>query len=201
SISWSSETACGTPQSRSRCCRDFGRPRSRRTSFGACAKAGSTSSSARTASSRRTSISRTGGYACSTRSTAAASAPSRVSSSCGADLAEVEKRLGGLVREVRIGVGHGQMDARALDKVMLGFVGGETDVLLSTAIIESGLDIPRANTMIINRADTFGLAQLYQLRGRVGRSRERAYAYLLVPPPSTMRAEATSRIEALEKLA
>jgi transcription-repair coupling factor (superfamily II helicase) len=82
---------------------------------------------------------------------------------------------------------------------MLDFVEGRYDVLCATAIIESGLDIPRANTMIIDRADLFGLAQLYQLRGRVGRSRERAYCYLLVPPPSQMSDEARHRIEAIEK--
>src|SRR5690606_13971777 len=75
----------------------------------------------------------------------------------------------------------------------------EFDVLVSTAIIESGLDIPRANTIIIDRADMFGLAQLYQLRGRVGRSSERAYCYLLVPAPSELTDEARSRIEALEQ--
>ncbi len=82
---------------------------------------------------------------------------------------------------------------------MLDFVDGEYDVLVATSIVESGLDIPRANTMIIDRADLFGLAQLYQLRGRVGRSQERAYCYLLVPAPSEMTDEARSRIEALER--
>ena len=82
---------------------------------------------------------------------------------------------------------------------MLDFVEGRYDVLVATAIVESGLDIPRANTMIIDRADLFGLAQLYQLRGRVGRSKERAYCYLVVPPPNAMTDEARSRIEALER--
>ncbi|MBV9947593.1 MAG: transcription-repair coupling factor, partial [Myxococcales bacterium] len=79
------------------------------------------------------------------------------------------------------------------------FVDGRYDVLASTAIIESGLDIPRANTMVIDRADLFGLTQLYQLRGRVGRSKERAYCYLVVPPPNAMTDESRSRIEALER--
>jgi transcription-repair coupling factor (superfamily II helicase) len=91
------------------------------------------------------------------------------------------------------------MNEAALEETMLDFVDGRYDVLVSTAIIESGLDIPRANTMIIDRADLFGLAQLYQLRGRVGRSKERAYCYLVVPPLSAMTDEARSRIDALER--
>ena len=79
-------------------------------------------------------------------------------------------------------VGHGQMSERELEKVMLKFVRDEADVLVSTTIIENGLDIPRANTIFVNRADRFGLSELYQLRGRVGRSNQRAYAYLLIPP-------------------
>ena len=87
----------------------------------------------------------------------------------------------------------------ALEKTMLDFVEGRYDILCATAIIESGLDIPRANTIIIDRADLFGLAQLYQLRGRVGRSKERAYCYLVVPPPNVMSDETRARIEALER--
>jgi transcription-repair coupling factor (superfamily II helicase) len=83
--------------------------------------------------------------------------------------------------------------------VMLDFVEGRYDVLCATAIVESGLDIPRANTMVIDRADLFGLAQLYQLRGRVGRSKERAYCYLIVPPANALTDEARARIEALER--
>jgi transcription-repair coupling factor (superfamily II helicase) len=86
-----------------------------------------------------------------------------------------------LVPRARIGVGHGQMRERELEEVMRAFVDGETDVLVSTMIVESGLDVPNANTMFVHRADTFGLAQLYQLRGRVGRSHRRANCYLLVP--------------------
>ena len=90
-------------------------------------------------------------------------------------------RLRELIPEARFGVAHGQMHETALEKVMLDFLEKRIDVLVSTAIIESGLDIPNANTIIIDRADHFGLAQLYQLRGRVGRSHERAYAYLMIP--------------------
>jgi transcription-repair coupling factor (superfamily II helicase) len=108
-------------------------------------------------------------------------------------------RVQALVPEARIAVGHGQMSEAVLEQTMLDFVEGKYDILVSTAIIESGLDIPRANTIIVDRADMFGLAQLYQLRGRVGRSTERAYCYLLVPPPSQLTDEARSRIEALER--
>ena len=114
-------------------------------------------------------------------------------------LYERAQRLQELLPETRIAVAHGQMNEGALETVMTEFVDGAYDVLCSTAIIESGLDIPRANTMIVDRADMFGLAQLYQLRGRVGRSRERAYCYLLTPPPQKLTEEAKTRIEALER--
>jgi transcription-repair coupling factor (superfamily II helicase) len=114
-------------------------------------------------------------------------------------LYEKAQRLQGLVPQARIAVAHGQMSEAALEEAMLDFVDGRYDVLVSTAIIESGIDIPRANTMIIDRADLFGLAQLYQLRGRVGRSKERAYCYLVVPPTNAMSDEARSRVEALER--
>lgn len=104
-----------------------------------------------------------------------------------------------LVPEARVAVGHGQMSEKDLEKTMLDFVGGKFDVLCATSIIESGLDIPRANTMIIDRADLFGLSQLYQIRGRVGRSSERAYCYLLVPSDARLSDEARRRIEALER--
>jgi len=90
-------------------------------------------------------------------------------------------KLKSLVPAARIVVGHGQMHADDLEEVMTKFVNGEADVLLSTTIIESGLDIPNANTIIIDRADRFGLSELYQLRGRVGRYKHQAYAYLLLP--------------------
>jgi transcription-repair coupling factor (superfamily II helicase) len=114
-------------------------------------------------------------------------------------LYEKAQRLQQLVPAARIAVAHGQMTETALEEAMLDFVDGRYDVLVSTAIIESGLDIPRANTMVIDRADLFGLAQLYQLRGRVGRSKERAYCYLVVPPPNAMTDESRARIEALER--
>jgi transcription-repair coupling factor (superfamily II helicase) len=114
-------------------------------------------------------------------------------------LYERAARLQALVPTARIAVAHGQMAEAALEQAMFDFVEGRFDVLCATAIIESGLDIPRANTIVIDRADMFGLSQLYQLRGRVGRSKERAYCYLVVPPPNAMTDEARARIEALER--
>jgi transcription-repair coupling factor (superfamily II helicase) len=105
-----------------------------------------------------------------------------------------------LVPEAKVAVGHGQLGEKALEEVMLAFVEGTSNVLVCSTIIESGLDIPRANTMIINRADCFGLAQLYQLRGRVGRSRHRAYAYLLIPGEGTLTREARERLKVLQEL-
>ena len=94
-------------------------------------------------------------------------------------------------------VAHGQMDERELEDRMLTFLRGEADVLVCTSIIESGIDIPQANTLIVDRADVFGLSQLYQIRGRVGRSRERAYAYLLYPSAAALTVEAAHRLAAL----
>jgi transcription-repair coupling factor (superfamily II helicase) len=104
-----------------------------------------------------------------------------------------------LVPEAKITVGHGQMGEDELEKVMVDFVARQYDVLVATTIIENGLDIPNANTIIINRADRYGLAQLYQLRGRVGRSDRRAYAYLLVPPGHTLSAVARRRLAAMRE--
>ena len=104
-----------------------------------------------------------------------------------------------LVPGARIGVGHGQMGEDALEKVMVDFMAHKYDVLLATTIIENGLDIPNANTMIINRADRYGLSQLYQLRGRVGRSDRRAYAYLLVPPEDNLSPVAKKRLAAIRE--
>jgi len=104
-----------------------------------------------------------------------------------------------LVPKARIVVGHGQMRETELEKVMLKFVRDEADVLVSTTIIENGLDIPRANTIVIDRADTFGLSELYQLRGRVGRSNQRAYAYLLVPTEKSLTSIARQRLAALKE--
>jgi transcription-repair coupling factor (superfamily II helicase) len=104
-----------------------------------------------------------------------------------------------LVPGLRIGVGHGQMAEAELEKVVLGFMRHEFDVLVSTSIVENGLDIPLANTMIIENADRFGLSELYQLRGRVGRSNRRAYAYLLVPPDGALSDIARKRLAALKE--
>ena len=104
-----------------------------------------------------------------------------------------------LVPEAKVVVGHGQMGDDDLEKVMLDFVAKKYDVLVSTTIIENGLDIPNANTMIVNRADRYGLAQLYQLRGRVGRSDRRAYAYLLIPPEETLSSVARKRLSAIRE--
>ncbi|MCE2510517.1 MAG: transcription-repair coupling factor [Alphaproteobacteria bacterium] len=116
------------------------------------------------------------------------------------DLAKVEERLKRLVPEVRLGLAHGRMTPAALEKVMLGFYEGATDVLVSTNIIESGLDIATANTLIVHRSDMFGLAQLYQLRGRIGRSKSRAYAYLTIPPNRILTEAATKRLQTMQAL-
>jgi transcription-repair coupling factor (superfamily II helicase) len=112
-------------------------------------------------------------------------------------LREVDR--GGQVYFVRFGVGHGQMGERELEKVMLDFMEQKYDCLISTMIIESGLDIPTVNTLIVNRADRMGLAQLYQLRGRVGRSNQRAYAYLFIPSWKALRKPAARRLRAIEE--
>lgn len=102
-----------------------------------------------------------------------------------------------LVPQARVVVAHGQMSEEQLETIMLGFMHKETNVLVSTTIIESGIDIPSVNTMLVNRADTFGLAQLYQLRGRVGRGAQRGYAYLLVPSPNALTKDAQKRLAVL----
>jgi transcription-repair coupling factor (superfamily II helicase) len=104
-----------------------------------------------------------------------------------------------LVPEARLAVAHGQMSEDALERVMVDFVAHKYDVLLATTIIENGLDIPNANTMIVNRADRYGLSQLYQLRGRVGRSDRRAYAYLLIPPEESLSPVAKKRLAAIRE--
>jgi transcription-repair coupling factor (superfamily II helicase) len=116
---------------------------------------------------------------------------------------ETMERIGAwlhqLVPEARMVMAHGQMDARPLEAVMLKFVKREADVLIASAIIQSGLDVPNANTIIVNRADLFGLAQLYQLRGRVGRGGEQAYAYFLIPDEGTLTGDAQKRLIAIQQ--
>ena len=113
---------------------------------------------------------------------------------------EIAEYLRRTVPEARMEVGHGQMPEQQLERVMLRFLEGEFDVLVCTSIIESGLDIPNANTILIHQADRFGLAQLYQLRGRVGRSDRQAYAYLFLPPEGSLTDDARRRIEAIQDL-
>jgi transcription-repair coupling factor (superfamily II helicase) len=112
---------------------------------------------------------------------------------------QVARRLHEIAPRARIAIGHGQMHERELEQVMLDFIDRRYDILLSTTIIESGLDIPNVNTIIINRADAFGLAQLYQLRGRVGRDVKRAYAYLIVPEGRPITDTAVKRLRAIEE--
>jgi transcription-repair coupling factor (superfamily II helicase) len=116
------------------------------------------------------------------------------------DIGRIEEQLQKLVPEANIRIGHGQMRERDLEQVMLDFYHRRFNVLLCTTIVESGIDVPTANTIIINRADRFGLAQLHQLRGRVGRSHHRAYAYLVAPPKAVMTADAIKRLEAIDSL-
>ena len=116
------------------------------------------------------------------------------------DMQRVYDRVNKLAPEARVISAHGQMPANELDQVMTKFADGEADILLSTNIVESGLDIPSANTMIIHRADMFGLSQLYQLRGRVGRGRQRAYAYLTSDPQRLLSPQARRRLEVMQTL-
>src|SRR4029077_6512671 len=113
------------------------------------------------------------------------------------DIDETAERLRALCPKLRFTVAHGQMDEKQLEERMIGFLRGDADVLISTSIIESGIDIPQANTLVVERADHFGLSQLYQIRGRVGGSRERAHAYLLYPAYQSLTEEAQKRLAAL----
>ena len=115
-------------------------------------------------------------------------------------LASMTTFVRGLCPQARVAMAHGQMSERELEAVMVKFVDGQIDVLVSTAIVESGLDIPASNTIIINRADRFGLAQLYQLRGRVGRERQQAYAYLLIPADGRLDETAQRRLRVIEEM-
>ncbi len=110
------------------------------------------------------------------------------------------EQLKALVPEATVSVGHGQMPEKNLEQVMLDFIAGKSNLFVASTIIENGLDIPRANTIIVNRADCFGLSQLYQLRGRVGRSDRRAYAYLLIPGEAGLTKEARERLKVLQEL-
>lgn len=115
-----------------------------------------------------------------------------------AGLAELENQIHELVPDARVAVGHGQMPPEELEKIILGFVNYDYDVLLSTTIVENGIDIPNANTIIINHAQTFGLSDLHQMRGRVGRGNKKAFCYLLAPPLSSLSQDARRRLEAIE---
>ena len=116
------------------------------------------------------------------------------------DLEELEERLRKLVPEVKLAIAHGRLAPSHLEAVMTDFVDGKVNLLLSTNIIESGLDIPNANTLIVHRADMFGLSQLYQLRGRIGRSKLRGYAYLTLPPGRLLTAAADKRLQVMQTL-
>ncbi len=116
------------------------------------------------------------------------------------DIQRIARELGEIVPEARVAVAHGQMHERELEQVMLDFYHNRFNLLVCTTIIESGIDIPNANTILINRADHLGLAQLHQLRGRVGRSHHRAYAYLLVPEASQLSKDAEQRLAAIEAM-
>ena len=116
------------------------------------------------------------------------------------DIERIGRELNEILPEARVRIAHGQMRERDLEQVMLDFYHRRFDILLCTTIIESGIDVPSANTIVVERADKFGLAQLHQLRGRVGRSHHRAYAYLLTPPREAMTADAQKRLDALASL-
>lgn len=115
------------------------------------------------------------------------------------NIKEVAGTIQRLVPNAKIRVGHGQMDGKKLESIMMDFMHGDFDVLVATTIIESGLDIPNANTIIINQAQNFGLSDLHQMRGRVGRSNKKAFCYLVAPPQSTLTPEARKRLRALEE--
>ncbi|AWG20805.1 transcription-repair coupling factor [Flavobacterium faecale] len=115
------------------------------------------------------------------------------------NIKEIAGMIQRLVPNARVGIGHGQMDGKKLEELMLAFMNGEFDVLVATTIIESGLDVPNANTIFINNANNFGLSDLHQMRGRVGRSNKKAFCYFICPPYSAMTDDARKRIQALEQ--
>lgn len=116
------------------------------------------------------------------------------------DIDELAGRIGELVPDARVSVVHGEMTSEQIEKAMLGFIERRSDILVATKIIESGIDIPAVNTIVINNADKFGLAELYQLRGRVGRSNIQAYCYMVVPPTTGMNRQAIRRLQAIQEL-
>jgi transcription-repair coupling factor (superfamily II helicase) len=115
------------------------------------------------------------------------------------NIKEIAGMIQRLVPDARVGIGHGQMEGTKLEELMLGFMNGDFDVLVATTIIESGLDVPNANTIFINNANNFGLSDLHQMRGRVGRSNKKAFCYFICPPYSAMTEDARKRIQALEQ--
>ena len=116
------------------------------------------------------------------------------------DINNIAENIKKIVPNISIGIAHGQMKEKVLEKVMMQFYSNQFDLLLATSIIESGLDIPNANTIIINQAERFGLAQLHQLRGRVGRSERQSYAYLLIPPKHKLTPQGEKRLQAIEAI-
>jgi transcription-repair coupling factor (superfamily II helicase) len=116
------------------------------------------------------------------------------------DIEDLAAKVASLVPDTRVAVVHGEMTAEQIEKTMMAFIDRRYDVLVATKIIESGIDIPAVNTIIINRADKFGLAELYQIRGRVGRSNIQAYCYLIVPPPTSLTRTALKRLQAIQEL-
>jgi transcription-repair coupling factor (superfamily II helicase) len=115
------------------------------------------------------------------------------------NITEVAGMINRLVPDARVAIGHGRLDGKVLEKLILDFISGEFDVFVSTTIVESGIDVPNANTMIINNANNFGLSDLHQMRGRVGRSNKKAFCYFIAPPYSVLTEEARKRLQALEQ--
>ena len=115
------------------------------------------------------------------------------------NIKEVAGMISRLVPDAKIGIGHGQMEGKKLEELMLNFINGHFDVLIATSIIENGLDVPNANTIIINNAHHIGLSDLHQMRGRVGRSNKKAFCKLIAPPMSTLTEEARKRLTAIEQ--
>jgi len=114
------------------------------------------------------------------------------------NIREVAGMIQRLLPDAKIGIGHGQMDGHKLEELMLGFINNEFDILVSTTIVESGLDVPNANTIFINNAQGFGLSDLHQMRGRVGRSNKKAFCYLITPPLESISSEGRKRVEAIQ---